>query len=151
MIRNRNKNKILEYCAPIWDPYHKKYVRKLEMVQRRAASFTLGRYGNTSSVTDMLHQLQWESLEHRRRATSLVVFYKIQNALVAIPLPPFIIRPERPRPGHLHQFQVPFCATESYKNSFFPRAIRHWNALPSSIACQSSLSLFKTALSSHSF
>jgi ribonuclease P/MRP protein subunit RPP40 len=142
---------VLEYCAPVWDPYHKKYIRVLDMVQRRAARFTLGRYGNRSSVTDMLHLLQWESLEHRRKMARLTMFYKIQYAHVAIPLPPFVIRPERPRPGHPHQYQVPFCATDAYKNSFFPRTIRNWNALPSSVACQSSLPLFKAALSSHLF
>jgi hypothetical protein len=36
-------------------------------------------------------------------------------------------------------------------NSFFPRTIKDWNILPSHIACQGSLPLFQTALSSHSF
>ena len=142
---------VLEYCSPVWDPHHKKYIRLLEMVQRRAARFVLGRYSNTSSVTDMLHHLQWETLEQRRSVACLVTFYKVQNSLVAVSLPHFVVRPERPRPGHPHQFQLPFCATEAYRNSFFPKAIRLWNALPVSIACQSSLPLFKTALSSHSF
>ena len=52
-----------EYCAPVWDPHHKKYTQKLEMVQRRAARFTLNRYHNTSTVTNMLSSLQWEPLQ----------------------------------------------------------------------------------------
>ena len=140
---------ILEYCAPVWDPYHKKYIQQLEMVQRRAARFVLGRYHNTSSVSDMIQQLQWESLESRRRTACLVMFYKTQNGLVAVNQPLLVCRPERPRPGYPHQFQVPFCSTEAFRQSFFPKSIRLWNALPATIACQSSLSLFKAALASH--
>ena len=69
---------------------------------------------------------------HRRKIASLVMFYKIQFSIVAIPLPPLIIRPKRPRPGFPHQFRVPFCSTEAYMKSFFPRVVRHWNALPPS-------------------
>jgi len=142
---------ILEYCAPVWNPYQQKYIDQIEMVQRRAARFTLARYHNISSVTDMLRKLQWETLKQRRTVACLVVFYKIQHSLIAVPMPSFVTRPERPRPGHLHQFQIPYCSTEAYKNSFFPKTLRSWNQLPSSIASQGSLPLFKTALSSHSF
>ena len=96
---------IMEYCAPVWDtPHVEKYKDQLEMVQRRAARFTLRRYHYDSHVSDMLAQLQWETLEHRRWKSRLTMFYKIQFGLVAIPLPEFIVRPERPRPGHPHQF-----------------------------------------------
>jgi len=142
---------ITEYCAPIWDPHHKKYISQLEMIQRRAARFVLGQYERKSSVTDMLNHLKWESLEQRRKVACLTMLYRIQHSLVAVPLPSFIVRPERPRPGYPHQYQLPFCSTEAYRQSFFPKSIRLWNALPVTIACQSSLPLFKAALSSHSF
>ena len=51
---------ILEYCAPIWDPYHQKYIRQIEMVQHRAARFVLGkpwRRHERDSITNMLNQL----------------------------------------------------------------------------------------------
>ena len=142
---------ILEYCAPVWDPHHKKYINEIEMVQRRAARFALNEYDRTSSVTEMLNRLNWESLEHRRRKARLVVFYKIQYFLIAVPIPPIVIRPDNPRPGYPHHFRIPYCSTEAYKQSFFPRTIKNWNDLPYSIACQGSLTLFQTALSSHSF
>jgi hypothetical protein len=34
----------LEYCASIWNPHTKEQVKKIEMVQRRAARFTTNRY-----------------------------------------------------------------------------------------------------------
>ena len=140
---------ILEYCSPVWDPYRiKKYTHSVEMVHRRAARFVSRRYHNTSSVTDMLRKLQWESLEHQRWKARLTMFYKVQFGLVAVPLPDVVTRAPRERPGHPHQFQTPYCRTNSYRDSFFPLAIVQWNALPSSVACQASLPLFQADLSS---
>ena len=164
-IRNQNLKEIaykgivrpiLEYCAPVWDPHHTKYIDQLEMVQRRAARFVLGRphrpmTEGISSVTNMLQQLKWESLEHRRKASCVTMFYRVQYSLVAVSMPAIVVRADRSRPGHPHQYLVPFCSTKAYMESFFPKAIRLWNSLPADIACQSSLSLFQTALSSHSF
>jgi len=32
---------LLEYCAPIWDPYHQSDINKFEMIRHRAAHFVL--------------------------------------------------------------------------------------------------------------
>ena len=59
----------LEYGSTIWNPrpgVENKGAYKVEMVQRRAARWTLKRYHNTSSVTDMLENLGWRTLEQRR-------------------------------------------------------------------------------------
>ena len=54
------------------------------MAQRRAAKCVTGRYYNTSSVTDMLHSLDWRTLEQRHVDSKLCMLYKIRNNLVAI-------------------------------------------------------------------
>ena len=53
----------LEYCASVWNPHTDQSTHKLEMVQRRAARYCTNRYHNTSSVTEMLQDLQWETLD----------------------------------------------------------------------------------------
>ena len=121
------------------------------MVQRRAARFTLGRFHNQSSVTDMLQQLEWETLEDRRRKARLTMFFKILMCMVAVPLPPIVTRPPRPRPGYPHHFLIPFCRTEAYKLSFFPHTLTQWNDLPVSIASQTRLPPFKSDLATLSF
>ena len=136
----------LEYCCPVWDPHHKNQEYQLEIVQRRAARFVLGRYHNTSSVTDMLQQLNWESLCQRRAKMRLTMFYKSQHALVALPLPAVVQLPIRPRPRYPHAFQVPYCSTDAYKFSFFPRAVVQWNNLPAYIAMAPTLDQFKGGL-----
>jgi len=67
----------LEYCCTVWNPHRKYLVHTVEMVQQRAASFTTNRYHNTSSVSDMLHNLYWETLETRRQKLELTMLYKI--------------------------------------------------------------------------
>ena len=52
------------------------------MVQRRAARFVLGRFNYTSSVTEMLQELNWVPLEQRRQNQRLAMLYKINNGLV---------------------------------------------------------------------
>ena len=141
---------ITDYCATVWDPYEKKYITQLEAIQRRAARFVNNNYDYRASVTDMISNLNWESLESRRQKARLSMLYKIQNNLIAIAPPPFLHAPQRPRPGYPHQLQVVYVSTESYKNSFFIRTIRQWNSLPPSIGTLCSFGAFKTALSSYS-
>ena len=85
----------LEYCSTVWDPKcitnpkngdktSHRLVYQLEMVQRRAARWVTGRYHNTSSVSDTLRSLDWQSLEQRRVFSRLSMLFKIRHHLVAI-------------------------------------------------------------------
>ena len=49
----------LEYCSTVWSPHTKTGQHKVLMVQRRTARYVASRYRNTSSVTDMLEELEW--------------------------------------------------------------------------------------------
>jgi hypothetical protein len=69
----------MEYACTTWDPYQQNNRHSLEMVERRAARYARNRYHNTSSVTEMLHQLQWTSLEARRRQARLSVAIQDQQ------------------------------------------------------------------------
>ena len=60
-------------CQSIWSPYQRDQKHHVEMVQRRSARFVTNRYRNTSSVTDMLDYLGWESHETRRSKLQLIV------------------------------------------------------------------------------
>ncbi len=50
---------VLEYHAPISDPYLKKDISKIEKLQHLAARFVRGGHQRTSSVTKMLKDLGW--------------------------------------------------------------------------------------------
>ena len=74
----------LDYAAPIWNPHSKLQINQIEKVQRTAASWTCKRRRNTSSVGEMLDELEWPSLEAQRDQSSLLLFHKIHCGAVSI-------------------------------------------------------------------
>ena len=75
---------LVEYSSNVRDPYTQKNIKKLEMVQCRAARYVLRMHHNSSSVTVMFKSLNWRSLENRRKDMHLCMMYKIDRGLVAI-------------------------------------------------------------------
>ena len=135
---------VLEYAAVIWDPYTQKNIRKVEMVQRRFARFAMKDFRRTSSVTDMLTQLQWTSLEERRAQQKVCMVYSIVHNLIDIPPNTYFIQTTGPSTrGNPDKFQIPYARNQVYQKSFFPDATRLWNALPSEIVGSTSLDIFK--------
>lgn len=48
---------ILECACTLWDPSQIGMINKLDKIQKRAASFVLGRYGKNYSCTEMKKEL----------------------------------------------------------------------------------------------
>jgi len=57
---------ILEYATCAWGPHTQCNVDKLEAFQKWAARIVTGDFHSTSSVTEMLTTLKWDSLNHCR-------------------------------------------------------------------------------------
>ena len=94
----------VEYACSVWDPYFAEDITKIEMIQRRAARYVTGRHSNTSSVSDMMHHLQWRTLADRRTDSRLAMFYKIVNDKVAIPKTDRLISPSQTLTQHAYTF-----------------------------------------------
>ena len=140
----------VEFASTVWDPYEKGDIHRLEMVQRRGARFVKNRYHNRSSVTEMLGELQWKSLQDRRREARLAMLYRINNGLVAIDKTEHLLPPTRlSRHAQPHTFQIPRTTTTYKQQSFFPRTIREWNHLPPDIVSVGSIDAFKAHLAKH--
>ena len=136
----------MAYCSSIWDPYTADLKGKLERVQRRAARYVCNRYHNTSSVSNMLQDLGWESLEERRAKSRLILMFKITHHLVTIPTYYLVPAYSTTRASHIYKYQQIFTRTQFYQYSFFPRTIREWNKLPASVVEAPNLLAFKQAL-----
>ena len=135
---------LVEYGATVWDPYSERNIYQLEMVQRRAARYVMKRYHNTSSVTEMLGQLDWEPLAVRRENIRLAMMYNIHNNLVAFDSQQYITPvPRSTRPVHQFGYKVLHSRTDYHMNSFFPRTVRAWNNLPLETVMSSSLAAFR--------
>ena len=65
------KETVYTTLVEAWDPHFKKDISSLEHVQRKAARFCLNIYQPTASVTGMLSDLGWSSLETRRTIARL--------------------------------------------------------------------------------
>ena len=69
----------LEYACEVWSPHTNELKQRIEKVQRNGARFVMGEYRQRSSVTDLLQQLKWDSLESRRLLFQLKYVHKITD------------------------------------------------------------------------
>ena len=77
----------LEYASSVWDPFRKCHINALEMVQRKAARFATSNYTREpGTVTTILQNLGWQTLENRRKMARLTLLYKSIN-------PPYLTKP----------------------------------------------------------
>ena len=112
----------LEYAAPVWHPYNETQTAKVEKVQRTAARWTCRSWRNTSSVGEMLDELEWPSLEFRRERSSLTFFYKIHSGTVSLDKGKYLT----PAPN-LRRTPV-------------------WNSFPSSVVSSKTIEEFKASI-----
>ena len=119
------------------------------ILQRTAARWTCRRWRNTSSVGDMLDDLEWPSLETRREQSSLTFFYKIHSGTVDLDKDKYLTPApnlRRTRASHESQYTRYFAYSDALKNSFFPRTIPMWNSLPSSVVSSKTIEEFKAQI-----
>ncbi|KAK3083817.1 hypothetical protein FSP39_003606 [Pinctada imbricata] len=133
---------LIEYASVVWDPHTNDNITKIEMVQRRAARMVNSDYRTTSSVTNMLNQLGWPTLQERRAHAKVIMLYRVVNHLIFIPSDNVLVPTISPR-GNNSSFLVPYARTLTYQRSFFPDTIRIWNSLPSEVVSAPTLGCFK--------
>ena len=100
-------------------------------------------YSRESSVTSMLKDLKWQSLDTRRAITWLVLMFKISHSpcghcLTEPPLKPLGLL----KNTHTLSYQRQSTRTRIYL-SFFPWTTTTWNSLPHILDC-CKLTSFKT-------
>ncbi len=116
----------MKYAQTVWVPHTQKE-KQLEKVQRRSARYVMHRQRNRSSPTEMLQDLEWLSLEERRRLQRLTILYKIANGLVAIDGQHYLTRAETTRSSrrsHTKTYVIPHTKTDYHQNSFFVCTVR---------------------------
>ena len=137
---------ILEYATCVWAPHTQCNIDKLEAVQRRAARFVIGDFRSTSSVTQMLTTLKWNSLNYRRNMLRLQMMYKIIHHIVDLTLPECITFNRGITRGHEYKLTLPFTRIDTYKFSFFPSTAILWNNLQPETVEASSITVFNNLL-----
>ena len=115
---------ILNYGTTVLSPYTQHHTHKLEAIQRCAARFVMSDYCRTSSMSAMIISLHWQSISRSKyEELHLIMFFKIVNTIVELPLPDYITLAPRVTRGNSIKFVMPSITVNPYKFSFFPRSI----------------------------
>ena len=118
--------RLLEFCSPVWMAAANCHLNLLDRVMRQC-SFMLG---DTLSV----------SLHHRRKVSSLSVFYKMHQKPERYPASCYLPQPFVPvraisAAASVHRFvlQPSVCRTAQYSRSFVPATVALWNSLENQV------------------
>ena len=141
----------LEYSSPVWDPKPPPLRQKLEQAQRKAARFVYPAYTDRTPgcVTKMVQDLGWESLEHRRYISWLMMIFKIHHQIVEVSGATEVLQLNDTRTRGSHHFKQSTCAATSYRDSLFPRTISDWNRLPTQAINYTTIEAFGSLKSGH--
>ena len=113
----------------------------------QSRSICLQRLQQVLHLSGMMSTLGWRSLQERRFISRLGMFYQAHHHQTACTIPPYIpMTQPRKRTSHDLQYLPPQVYLDTCKFSFFPRCVKAWNILPSSIVSSSSVNAFKSSL-----
>ena len=95
----------------------------------------------------MLQRLNWPNLSSCRDRLKAITMFKMIHKLIDILLTHLTpVTSTYHLRGHSMKFQKPAARIDSYLHSFFPSAIKIWNALPDDVITSTNLNQFKTKL-----
>ena len=84
-----------------------------------------------SSVSSMLEQLSWPTLQFRHKLSRLQTLHKALYHQISLTIPLYFLQPSRStRQYHLLHNILPQPSTTAYQYSYFYRTINDWNKLP---------------------
>ena len=141
---------LLEYSSAVWNPHTQDLITKIENVQRRAARFVVNDYSRTTSVTEILNNLQWTSLKDRRTISRLSILHKARLGLIALPVDDLLQPVRRPsRHSHSNSYQIIRANKDCYKYSFILQTLIDWKQLPYNITTIEDNQKFKEAVTNN--
>ena len=114
--------------------------------EERPAHFVKGDYRQQSSITQMIKDLGWQSLQERRAISRLSLMYKIVHGLSEVQLPNLMRKTRTTRSACGKGFRNVRSKKNCYRSSFLPRTIPEWNNLPDKIRNAPLLDSFKNLL-----
>ena len=103
-----------------------------------------------SSVTSMLNQLSWPTLQTRRKLSRLQTLHKFFYQQISLTIPPYYLPTSRStRQYHPLHYILPHVSTTAHQNSYFSRTINDWNStLPVDLVEVADADIFRTGLQS---
>ncbi len=138
----------LEYAQPVWKPYKRGQIHKLEQVQRRATKLvpTL----RDRPYPERLQRLLLPTLAFRRLRGDMIETFKITHGLYDPRTTRGLLYAEshtRTR-GHPYKLKTQQSKKTARLNSFSRRIVSHWNSLPWSVVTATTVAKFEQRLDS---
>ena len=101
------------------------------------------------TVTNLLNDLNWHSLELRRKIARVTTMYKIENNKTRVNIPEYIARPTRVKRSYHSSKFINIGSNSNTCTIFFNRTLKEWNTLPSFLLDQPSMDAFKSAATNY--
>ena len=124
---------------------------QLEAIQNRAARFVSGVYNKECSIIAVKKDLNWETLQLRRKVDRQTNFHQAVAGHLAVPVLN-VLRPVERDSRHTSTniSYTPIQANKDcYKYTFIPRTLRDWNVLPDTVTNIKNKKAFKMAVNRH--
>ena len=137
---------ILEYGNTVWNNGIKKYMNKIETVQRKFTKYIKGMHH--MSYENRLRIIKLPSLEYRQLRGDLIQVFKIaKNFYDPISTESiFDFETSSRLRGHMYKINKQITNKTKYKNFFSNRIINSWNSLPNHIIDAKSINEFKNKI-----
>ena len=122
---------LLDYCSPVWSPYRKNDIMKIEKIQKRYTKMIEG--CKSLSYGERLERLSLTTLEVRRHRADLIQVFKIINDEGRTYPNDFFTFRERTGRKNTMKIYKKRVNSDLEKNGFVFRVVEPWNALPNDI------------------
>ena len=121
----------LEYVSPVWNPWYKQDIEKLEKVQRKCLQLCS-------------KEIVLDSLDKRRKFTDCVETYRFFHNQYKTPASMYFKQPELR--GHSQKLMKQYSHTDIRKNFFSNRVVYTWNSLQDTTVKDQSMTSMKQKL-----
>ena len=140
---------VLEYADVIWDNCPEYMKLKLEQINYEAARIVTGATKLTT-ISLLLLECGWETLEARRKKHKLMLFHKMVHGntpeYLSNLVPASFSQTHHYRTRNANNLVPPPTHSMLYYNSFLPSTVRLWNDLPANIKNNDSINNLKSFL-----
>ena len=139
---------ILHYCCTIWGKDNKRYINKINMLQKRIAKIILNKPIRTPSE-GLFKQLNWLSFSDRCKYHTSVLVYKVTNDIAPTYMSDILTFSKNQNHNlrsSMHNDLVlkRIPRTNYYKDSFSYFSMKVWNDIPVDIRLVTKIQTFKS-------
>jgi len=137
----------LDYCIPVWRPYQRKDINKLEGIQKRYTKIIKGY--KALNYKQRLNKLGLTTLEERHHRADMIQVYKILHDKADTYPKDLLTLSDRPGRKNCLKLYKKRNRLNVCKHSFVSRVVDSWNDLPDEIVTSDDVKMFKSRFDCH--